>query len=197
MLGTRRRLLALTTALALAGTGPLVAAPLQPSRTTDLEVKLLLTRIEKNAETFGRSLALSPDSEWIVGWEKARNIDNFVTGFVAATRRLRSQFDGGRIVTTGVDEVLRRGVSIDSFMERRRVTDQATHDWTTVRRDLELLASAFNVPWNLTTRRLTSVRPATVVLWSWQAALDGESAGECGLERQALVSRAVRAWSLR
>jgi hypothetical protein len=165
MLGTRRRLLALTTALALAGAGPLVAAPLQPSRTTDQEVKLLLTRIEKNAETFRRSLTLSPDFEWIVGWEKARNIDNFVNGFVAATRRLRSQFDGGRIVTTGVDEVLRRGVSIDSFMECRRVSDHATHDWTTVRRDLEVLAAAFNVPWNLTTPRLTELRPGTSVPW--------------------------------
>ncbi len=162
MLGTRRRLIALTTVLALAGAGALAAAQ-QPSRQTDREVKQLLTRIEKNAEQFRLSLSAAADLEWIGGWERERNIDHFVTGFVAAARRLRVQSDSGDVVTARVDEVLRRGVSIDSFMERRRLSDQATHDWTTVRRDLELLASAFNVPWNLTTPRLTGVRPGTSV----------------------------------
>ena len=94
-----------------------------------------------------------------MGWEKARNRDHVVTGFVDATRRLRAHFDRGHVVTARVDEVLRRGVSIDSFMERRPSADQATRDWATVRHDLHVLAGAFNVGWNLTTPRLTSVRP--------------------------------------
>ena len=95
MLGTRRRLIALTTVLALAGAGALAAAQ-QPSRQTDREVKQLLTRIEKNAEQFRLSLSAAADLEWIGGWEKERNIDHFVTGFAAAARRLRVQSDSGR-----------------------------------------------------------------------------------------------------
>jgi hypothetical protein len=161
MLGSRRQILCLATVLALAGTGAFPAAQPQPSRATDQEVKHLLTRIEKNAEQFRRSLAQAPDRGWIVGGKTARNIDHFVTGFVDATRRLRAHFDRGQVVTAGVDEVLRRGVSIDSFMERNRSADQAAHDWATVRRDLEALAVAFNVPWNPATPRLTGVPPDT------------------------------------
>jgi hypothetical protein len=152
-------MLTLATLLALAGPGALLAGQPQPSRATDEEVKQLLTRIEKNAEQFRRSLAETPDREWIVGVQKTRNIDHFVTGFVGATRRLRSHFDRGQVVPARVEEVLRRGVSIDSFMERHPSADQAAHDWATVRRDLEALAAAFNVPWNRATSRLTSLRP--------------------------------------
>jgi hypothetical protein len=169
MLGSQRYRLCLATAVAVASAGALLAAQPQPSRASDQEVKYLVTRLEKNAEQFRRSLADTPVREWIVGAEKARNIDHFVTGFVDATRRLRAQFDRGQIVTARVDEVLRRGVSIDSFMERHHSTDQAASDWATVRRDLEALAAAFNVPWNRTTPRFTSVRPDTPLPGSWQA----------------------------
>jgi len=154
----RRQVFWLAIVLAFAGAGASLGAQPQPSRATDQDVKFLLTQVERNAEQFRRSLALTPDREWIVGWEKSQNIDHFVTRFVDATRRLRAQFDRGEVITARVDEVLRRGVSIDSFMERHRSADQASHDWATVRRDLEALAAAFNVPWNRATLRLTSLR---------------------------------------
>lgn len=137
----------------------LVAAAPQPARLTDREVTDLLARLEKNAEQFRRSLSTTPDQEWLVRGEKPRNIDHFVTRFVEATRRLRAQSTRGQVVTARVDEVLRRGVSIDSFMERDSA-DQAARDWAIVRRDLAQLAVAFNVPWNRSTPRFTSARPA-------------------------------------
>jgi hypothetical protein len=163
MLGSRRQrrgVVWVATVLALTGAGASPATARQPSRVTDQDVTNLLARIERNAEQFRRSLAHAPDAELIVGWEKARNIDQFVTRFVDATRRLRAQFDRGEVVAGRVDEVLRRGVSIDSFMERNRAPDQAARDWAKVRRDLETLAAAFNVPWNRATPRLTSAHPA-------------------------------------
>lgn len=159
MLGTRRRLLALLTVLTVTAAGAPLAAPPQPSRTTVHEVRPLLTRIETNAEQFRRSLAESAESaefEWVACWETERRIDHFVTRFVDATRRLRADFDRGQVVTAGVDEVLRRGVSIDSFMEHRGWADQATRDWATVRQDLKVLAATFDVLWNPATPRLTS-----------------------------------------
>lgn len=159
----RRRRFCVALVLALVFTASTsVAAPAQPARLTDREVTDLLARLEKNAAQFGRSLATTPDQEWLVRWEKARNIDHFVTRFVAATRRLRARSDRGQAVTAGVEEVLRRGVSIDSFMERDRAPDQAARDWAIVRHDLAELAVAFNVPWNRSTPRFTSARPAPV-----------------------------------
>jgi hypothetical protein len=159
MLGSSGRIFCLTTLLVVASGAPFLEAQPQPSRSTDQQVKFLLRRIEQNAEQFRRSHTQMPDREWIVSGEQPRNIDRFVAAFADATSRLRAQFERGQVVTARVDEVLRRGVSIDSFMERHRSADQAQRDWATVRRDLEALAGAFNVPWNRTTPRLTSVRP--------------------------------------
>jgi hypothetical protein len=145
--------------------GSSVATGPQASRLSDREVTDLLERLEKNAAQFHRSLATRPDQEWIVRWEKTRNIDHFVARFVDATRRLRVRSDRRQVVTTRVDEVLRRGVSIDSFMERGRAADQAARDWAIVRHDLAELAVAFNVPWNRSTPRLTSARPAGADSW--------------------------------
>lgn len=82
--------------------------------------------------------------------------------FVNAARRVRVQFRTGQLVTAGGDEVLRRGVSIDSFMDHDRSPDQAARDWAKVRRDLEVLAAAFNVPWNRTPPRVTDATDAPV-----------------------------------
>jgi hypothetical protein len=146
----------------------LAVAPLgataQPSRVTDRDVRALLVSMEQNAEQFRRSLVPMPAREISVGWEKARNIDEFVVQFVKAVRRLGVQVRARQVVTAGVDEVLRRGVSIDSFMAHDRSPDQAGRDWTAVRRDLEDLAAAFNVPWNRATPRFTgsTIAPASI-----------------------------------
>jgi chaperonin GroES len=158
-MSTRSGTLALAIFVTLANVA--VAGAAQPARATDQEVKRLLARIETNAEQFRASLMDAPARESLAGWEKERNIDHFVAEFVAAARRLRVQFDRGRVAAPRVDEVLRRGASIDSFMERRSSADRAQRDWLTVRRDLEALAIAYNVPWSQATPRLTSVRPDT------------------------------------
>jgi hypothetical protein len=158
--GHRRRFVcgAIVFAIALAGTS--TAAPPQPSRATDREIATLLAQIERHVAQFRRSLEHTPNQEWIVRWDSGRDIRAFVGRFADATRRLRTQFDGGQVVTGRVDDVLRRGVSIDTFMERDRSPDQAARDWALVRRDLGALALAFNADWNLATPRLTSAQPA-------------------------------------
>jgi hypothetical protein len=139
--------------------GVAVEAAAQPRRTSDQDVKRTILRIEKGAEQFGHSLAETPEHDWLVSWQKERNIDHFVAEFVAAARTLRVQHDRGQITAGHVDAVLRRGASIDSFMERRGLVDRAQRDWVTVRRDLETLAIAYNVPWSRAVPRLTLARP--------------------------------------
>ena len=166
MSGTRRGTVALALFFTLTNVAVLIAGAAQPARATDEDVKRLLARIETHAEQFRASLRDAPAGESLVGWEKERNIDHFVSEFVAAARRLRVRFDRGLVATNRVDEVLRRGVSIDSFMERRRAADRAQRDWIAVRLDLEALAIAYNVPWARATPRLTNARPDTPLAWS-------------------------------
>jgi hypothetical protein len=148
MSGSRRYVLGLMALFVISSGTVLVAAQQHPSRATDHDVKQLLTRIEKNARLFQDSLAASPDRAWLVRTQIPGNIDPFVTTFVVSIQRLREQFDRGRVVTSRVDDVLRRGATIDSFMEHHRSSEQAEQEWTTVRRDLESLALAYHVIWN-------------------------------------------------
>jgi hypothetical protein len=164
MLGSGSRTLVVLMQLVLAGANAGMTAQPAPARTTDREVDTLLARLEKNAEQFRRSLADAPDHEWTIGWEKEPNINHFITAFVQATRRLRDQYDRDEGVSARVDEVLRRGVSVDSFMERHPSRNQtarvrAERAWVTVRRDLETLARAYGVPWHRATPLLTGLPP--------------------------------------
>ena len=100
------------------------------------------------AQLFPFSLTSAPDVDWLAGERGTGGIDRFVTSFAGATRQLRQQHGRGLVVTGRVDEVLRRGASIDSFMEHHRSPNQVQQDWLTVRRDLEKLALAYNVIWH-------------------------------------------------
>jgi hypothetical protein len=128
-----------------------------PSRVNDAQVKQLLTRTKKNADQFRHSLDQALDRSRIDGSRDEDNIHQFVTDFAEATDHLSDHFDRRQVVTNDVEDVLRRGVSIDSFMQRHQLVAQAENDWLTVRRDLDELARAYNVAWNWSTARYTAV----------------------------------------
>jgi hypothetical protein len=130
------------------------------SRVNDEQVKQLLTRTKKNADHFRHSLDQALDRSRIDGSRDEDNINQFVIDFAEATDHLSDHFDRRQVVTNDVEDVLRRGVSIDSFMQRHQLVAQSENDWLTVRRDLDELARAFNVAWNWSTQRYTAVEPS-------------------------------------
>ncbi len=133
-------------------TGPHIV----PSRVNDQQVKELLTRTEKNADQFRHSLDRALDRSPIDGSREDDNINQFVKDFAETTNHLSDQFDRRQVVTNDIEDVLRRGVSIDSFMQRHQLAVQAENDWLTVRRDLDELARAYNVAWNWSHPRYTA-----------------------------------------
>jgi hypothetical protein len=148
MFGLQRQAFGTAALIAIASTAALFAEQRPPSRASENDVKQVIAHLEKHAELFRFSLASASHLEWLAGVQGPGDIDRFVTSFVDATRQLRQQFGRGQAVTSRVDEVLRRGASIDSFMEHHRSPNQVEQDWSTVRRDLESLALAYNVIWN-------------------------------------------------
>jgi hypothetical protein len=148
MFGLQRHLVGVAILIAIASTAALTATQTPPSRAGGKDVKQALAELERHAQLFHFSLTSAPDVEWLSGARGTGDIDRFVTSFVHATRQLRQDHGRGHVVTNRVDEVLRRGASIDSFMEHHRSSNQVQQDWLTVRRDLENLALAYNVIWN-------------------------------------------------
>ena len=129
-----------------------------PSRSNDRQVGQLLTRTKKSAERFARldqALNRSP----INGSREEDGINQSVEDFAEATNHLSDHFDRRQVVTNDVEEVLRRGVNIDSFMQRHQLAMQAENDWRTWR-DLDELARVYNVTWNWSNPRYTAVEQA-------------------------------------
>lgn len=153
---TRIQTIGLAAALfALTSVGAIVSAQQRPNssqnaraRIDDQQVEQLLARTNKNAEQFYQSLDRALNRSPIDGSQEEDNIKQFVMDFAETTNHLRDHFDRRQVVTEDIENVLRRGVSIDSFMQRHQLAVQAENDWLTLRRDLNEIARAYNVMWN-------------------------------------------------
>jgi hypothetical protein len=127
-----------------------------PSRLSDQQIGQLLTRTQKSADRFRHSLDRAVDRSRIDGSREDNNIKQFVEDFAETTSRLSDHFDRRQVVTNDIEDVLRRSVSIDNFMQRHQLAAQTENDWLAVRRDLDELAHAYNVTWNWSNPRYTA-----------------------------------------
>lgn len=119
-----------------------------PSRVDDKQVQQLLKGIGEKAGRFDKSLGGLFDSGRIDDPRARDEIRRSVADFRQAADRLRDRVNGRQSNTLDVEEVLRRGVSIDGFMQRYQLSTQAERNWLSLRRDLDTLARAYNVAWN-------------------------------------------------
>ena len=122
-------------------------------RLSEKEMKDLLGRIDKQAETFRKSLKSALDDSRIDDSKQEDRINDFVKGFGEATDRLKSHYNEKNTAASDVEEVLRRAARIDSFMERHPLSSRAESDWTALRQSLDTLAEAYNVSWSWSERR--------------------------------------------
>ena len=128
-------------------------------RLNDRQVGQLLTRTTRDADRFRESLERALDRSRIDGSRDEDDINQLVEDFAETTDHLNDHFDRRQVVTYDIEDVLRRGVSIDSFMQRHQLADPAENAWLAVRRNLDELASAYNVAWNWNDPRYLSTGP--------------------------------------
>ena len=118
-----------------------------PARINDNQVKQLLKTIGQKADTFDKGLDRAfVNSTYDAGRGKDE-IRQSVKDLKQATDRLRDRVNGRQANTLDAEEVLRRGASIDGFMQRYQLSAQAEQNWVLLRGDLDKLASAYNVGW--------------------------------------------------
>jgi hypothetical protein len=131
------------------------------ARVDDKEVGQLLKRIEQGADQFRKSLDKALDDSGIDDSKAEDDINQFVTEFAETTDHLSDHFGRNQVITNDIEDVFRRGASIDSFMQRHRLNEKAENDWLTLRRDLDNLARAYHVAWNWSDPRYTPGGPGT------------------------------------
>jgi hypothetical protein len=136
--------------LAMAGAGVATAGQQRPYRVNDQQITQLLKTIGQKADRLDKSLDRAFVYRSDQGDRGRDEIRRSVRDLKQATERLRDRVDGRQANTLDAEEVLRRGASIDDFMQRYQLSAQAEQNWVLLRADLDTLASAYNVgrSWN-------------------------------------------------
>lgn len=127
-----------------------VQAQVRPYRVNDRQVQTLLTRIEQGTDTYKRSMETALDRSRLDGSDTEDMLMSYITEFENATDSLKQRFDSRQSVDTDVQEVLNRAAFINAFMQRNRLNAASQRNWTSVRTDLNTLATYYRVSWNWT-----------------------------------------------
>ena len=118
-----------------------------PYRISDREVTRLLDRIKNKTGGFRQSLKNALNKSRLDRTRREEDINAFVKAFEEDTKRLDDHFDHHKSTVVDVDAVLQRAARIDTLMTARPLDARTETAWATLRSDLELLASAYNISW--------------------------------------------------
>jgi hypothetical protein len=122
--------------------------PMVTGRLSDNELNQLIQRIETGGETFRSSLTDAFSRGRYDQTTSEGNMNIAVEDFKNATDQLRNRFDVRQPVTEYVERVLTRATPIDTYMHDNRLTTRTQSDWSTLRGDLNRLATAYHLSAN-------------------------------------------------
>jgi hypothetical protein len=114
-------------------------------RMSESELNQLIQRIENGGDMFRISLT---DAFFQRPYDRTRsegNMNDALRGFKKATDQLRIRFDAQQLVRDDVRRLLDQATALDNFMRDNPLTDRAKSDWSTLRGDLSVLATAYQV----------------------------------------------------
>jgi len=126
----------------------------RPTRVNDRQVEQIIRSIERRSDVFRRSFDAALDRSRFDGNYTEDSVNEFVKDFEEATNNLRSRFNGRTAAASDVDTVLNRAAQIDQFMRTNLRQARVQSDWTLLKGDLQRLANAYSVSFNLNGRIL-------------------------------------------
>ncbi len=127
---------------------PIYTDPTGPVYTaTDTQLRTLIAQIENKTDVYKRQMGRSLDRR-NVNNNVEDSMNSYVARFEEATNSLRDNFNARRSTSADTTEVLTRARFIDQFMAQNRMNRNAENQWTSIRNDLNTLASYYRVSWN-------------------------------------------------
>jgi hypothetical protein len=153
--------LALAVAFAFISIGTILHGEAQGQRravrVNDRQVEQIIRSIERRSDTFRRSFDNAMDRSRLDGTYAEDSANEFVRTFENSTNQLRARFDGRSAAASDVETVLSSAAVIDQFMRTNLRQAKVQGDWALLRRDLQRLANAYSVAFNLNGRVLPPV----------------------------------------
>ena len=152
-----KRIVSVFILLAFSLIGVSVEAQRRPKRGSDRQVGVIIQRLERSSSKFRGTLDSSLDRSRMDGTRAEDDLNSIVRDFDNATSQLKDRFGHRRAVASDVNSVLQRAAPINDFMNRNRVNYQTQNAWTSVRTDLDALASVYKVSWQWNRQTLPPV----------------------------------------
>ena len=121
-------------------------------RVSDRQVEQIIRSIETRSDTFRKSFDAALDRSRLDGTYREDDVNNRVKAFEESTNDLRSRFNDRRAVAADVENVLNRAAGIDQFMSANLRQRRVQGDWSLLKTDLQRLANAYSVVFNLNGR---------------------------------------------
>jgi hypothetical protein len=124
-----------------------IQAQPQTNRNHTRQVGNMLQRLERSSGRFRRSLNVALVEVSVDQTQSQNDISTFESGFQLAIKQFRDQFTRRLAVATDVESILQKASLINAFITQNRLQPQVKNDWMSVRTDLNMLASAYDVSW--------------------------------------------------
>jgi hypothetical protein len=105
----------------------------------DIQVRTLISQIETKTNNYRQAIGNTNAGD---------PINSYIGDFQDATSQLRNNFNSRQSTTADASEVLNRARYIDQFMAQNRFNRNAQYQWSSLRTDLNTLASYYRVSWN-------------------------------------------------
>jgi hypothetical protein len=115
---------------------------------TDVQLRSLIANIENKTDLYKRAMERSLDRSTINNTSSEDSINSYIARFEEATDRLRERFESRQSTGADATEVLNRARFIDGFMARSRMNRGAENQWSSLRNDLNTLATYYRVSWD-------------------------------------------------
>jgi hypothetical protein len=114
-------------------------------RLSESELNQLIQRIENRGDTFSVSLTDAFSQRPYDRTRSEGNMNDALRAFKKATDQVRIHFDARELISDDVRRLLDQATPLDIFMrDNNPLTDRAKSDWSTLRADLSVLASAYD-----------------------------------------------------
>lgn len=112
----------------------------------DFQMRQLIQRIDSRSTMFSRTLRM--DLNRVNGRYSADDVRTHLSEYESALVQLRNRVNSRQSGQSDVRELLEHAAYLNRFMTDQQFSYQTENNWNTLRRDLDRLASAYNVAWN-------------------------------------------------
>ena len=118
---------------------------------SDSQLRQLIDRLNVRSATFSRTLRQDLNRGDYNNRYRLDEVRQHLSDFETALVQLRDRVNSRRSTSADVQNVLDHAAYLNNYVTNRRLSYQTANNWSTLRSDLDRLASAYNIAWNWST----------------------------------------------